>query len=151
MDADLIMEIERLQKIFDEKGLYAFMCECQDCWLAARSNAWPRSPLFGVSSPDGKLRIRRDGKELGCPFSIRRSDWYFNPHLFAWTDDWTTAIRNDVRIPVNEARMRPHSLPVLAEWQQIFRDYFRSRSRNAVRRAQQRKRILRHAARPIQS
>jgi hypothetical protein len=147
MDADLLSEIERLQTIYDEKGLYEFLCECQDCWLAAQKHWWPRSPLFELCSPDGKLRTRRDGQPLGCPFSIRSSDLYRSPRLFAWTDDWTVAIRNDFRIPLDEARMRPHSLLVLAGWQQMFRDYFKGRQRSAVRRTLLRNQLLRSVAR----
>ena len=108
MDADLVAEIERLQKIHEERGLYDFLCECQDCWLASQALCRP-SPLFALCSPDGKLRMRRDGQLIGCPFSIRRSDLYRSPLLFAWTDEWTAAIRSDDRIPLNEARMRPKS------------------------------------------
>lgn len=142
MDADLVAEIERLQKIHEERGLYDFLCECQDCWLASQALCRP-SPLFALCSPDGKLRMRRDGQLIGCPFSIRRSDLYRSPLLFAWTDEWTAAIRSDDRIPLNEARMRPEKLWVLAEWQQTIRDYFNARRRFAQRRSRLRKSLLR--------
>lgn len=125
MDFDLVAEVERLQRVHDERGLYAFLCECQDCWLEGLHTS-PKSPLFAVASPEGKLRMRHDGMPLGCPFSIRSGSAPGENDFFAWTDEWTKAIREDERIPYREAFLRPDRLWALAEWQQTFRDHFRS-------------------------
>src|SRR5690606_20307760 len=112
----------------------------QDCWLYARSFARP-NPLFALSSPEGKLRMRPDGKPVGCPFSIR---WgYFEPTIFAWTDEWTRAIFADDRIPRSEAWMRIPALWALAEWQQTFRDYFAAEKRAGKARVAKRRTLLR--------
>lgn len=141
--ADLLREIDRLTRIHDEQGLYPFLCECQDGWLYSRSFARP-NPLFALSSPDGKLRMRPDGKPVGCPFSIRQDYTRLSPVIFAWTDEWTRGIWDDPRIPRHEAWFRPPALWALAEWQQTFRDYFeaekrRGRVRVATRRARLRR------------
>jgi hypothetical protein len=144
MDVDLVAEIERLLQIYGKKGRFAFLCECQDAWMRTE-RMWQPSPLFALCSPDGKLRMRRDGMPLGCPFSIRRSQLHADALLYAWTEEWTDAIPADVLIPSHEAWMRPESLVALAEWQQKFRDHFRERKRAAQRNSARRRLfLLRH-------
>lgn len=123
MDADLTNEIERLCEIYAKQDLYAFLYECQDTWIRTQHMVRPSS-LFASCSPDGKIRIRRDGKPLGCPFSIRMTKCGPGEPLHAWTDEWTEAIRKDLRIPSIVARLSPERLVVLAEWQMTFRAYF---------------------------
>lgn len=123
MDDDLLAEIERLSEVHDWGGLSAFQYEFQDTWIRTQ-HIWQPSPLFLPCSPDGKLRIRRDGKPLGCPFSIRHSEFDGDKALHAWKDEWTEAIRDDNRIRRSLAFMHPANLLAIAEWQQTFRDYF---------------------------
>ena len=134
--------IERLTDVHDRRGLSAFQYEFQDTWIRTQ-HMWRPSPLFLPCSPDGKLRIRRDGKPLGCPFSIRYSEFDGDKALHAWKDDWTAAIRNDNRIRRLEATMEPRHLLAIAEWQQVFRDYFSIRMKAQKRRVRGRRDMLR--------
>jgi hypothetical protein len=44
----------------------------------------------------------------------------------AWLDEWTDAIRKDSRIVWSLGLAFPEQLVGYAQWQQTFRDYFRS-------------------------
>lgn len=145
MDTDLIDEMIRLQRLYDERGLFAFSIECQESWLAPDGRL-PRSPLFAFPSPNGREQRRPDGELLGCPIQIRHSWIYPNPLRFAWTDQWTDTLRNDERLPYFACQLRPHHLSALAQWQQTFRDYFRRRRCFMTQRIRKRKAMLRYSA-----
>lgn len=142
MDRDLTREIERLNRIHDQDGPILFRHACFLAWMCTRRMTRP-SPLFAFCSAGGKERQRRDGKPLGCPFSIRHTELLsiFVP-LHAWTDAWTEAIRKDDRIPRSESRIEPDTLIVLAEWQQNFRDYFATERRRQLRSRPRRLRAM---------
>lgn len=147
MDNDLVLEIERLNRVLSEKGEFAFLCECQDAWLRTLTG-WRPSPLFAICSPDGKEKYLRDGIPVGCPFSIRFTQGEGSRPLVAWTDAWTAAILADTRISWFESRMRSESLWAIAEWQQTFRDYFAERRLSQLQSRPRRLRaMLRHHAR----
>lgn len=124
MDADLITEIERLQKVYDERGLQIFQYECLDGWMTPNQPR-AKSPLFQCCTPNGDEGGRPDGRLCGCLTEIKSHHYPTGPRV-AWTDEWTMAIRNDERIPWTVGVIRPEQLMVFAEWQSVFRDYFRS-------------------------
>jgi len=124
MDADLIAEVARLRAIYDEHGLQLFQYACLDGADTSLSEPAP-SPLFRASSPDGTGQFRPDGKFVGNLMEIVGPVMRNEP-LSAWTDEWTQAIRADKRIPWTIGRLLPEQLPALAEWQQTFRDFFRT-------------------------
>lgn len=125
LDDDLVGEVARLSRVYLNKGEYAFKCEFQDTWLQTQDN-WRLSPLFARSSPDCREQYRRDGRQVGCPFSIRFTELADDEPLVAWTDEWTTAIRSDNRIRRHESTVDLFSILAIAEWQQKWRDHFRN-------------------------
>lgn len=123
MDADLVAETERLQTIYRERGLQLFQYACLD-GADTTQGGRASSPLFRPASPDGTHQFRPDGKYVGNLIEIIGPLPRCEP-LHAWTDEWTTAIRADERIPWTIGKLHPEQLPAFAEWQQTFRDFFR--------------------------
>lgn len=123
MDADLIAEVKRLQAVYDDYGLQLFHYACLDGWQTP-TEAPAASLLFWACSPDGTSQARPDGKLTGCLTEIKEEHWPTGPRV-AWTDEWTEAIKADERIPWTIGKLQPEQLWAFAEWQQVFRDYFR--------------------------
>jgi hypothetical protein len=121
MDADILADLKRLQQVYDAYGLQTFEYRCLD------ELHWPngRSPLFRHATPDGFERIRPDGQLCGGLIEIKYPHYLVGERV-AWTDEWTEAIRADERTPWSPGFLRPEQLSAFAEWQQTFRDYFRS-------------------------
>ena len=114
MDVDLVADVDRLQSIYNERGLDR----------EPRPPGQPKSPLFYCCTPDGAEGRRQDGKLCGCLIEIKYPQ-YPTGERFAWTDEWTLAVREDERIPWSLGYLAPDNLWAFAEWQQTFRDYFR--------------------------
>ena len=123
MDVDLIADVHRLQSVYNERGLQIFHYACIED-REPRPPGQPTSPLFYCCTPDGAEGSRPDGKPCGCLIEIKYPQ-YPTGERFAWTDEWTLAVREDERIPWSLGYLVPENLWAFAEWQQTFRDYFR--------------------------
>lgn len=96
MDADLVAAVERLQKVYTERGLQIFHYACIE-EREPRGAEPPKSPLFHCCTPDGRGGNRPDGKPCGCLIEIKYPQWPTGDR-YAWTDEWTAAIKADERI-----------------------------------------------------
>lgn len=100
--------LERLAKKFgwNNAAMYAWGSTSEDMpkdhQLAHR--------LFAFCTPDGEQQ-NRDGKYCGCLTQIRIGAGE------GWTDELTTEIRADERIPKNSGDITREHIPVFQEWQ----------------------------------
>ena len=85
--------------------------ELMDAW--SDPDVHPAGCLFAFVTDDGTAKYRPDGQACGC-LSMVRSIYMPQP---ACTDDLTTRIRADNRIPREPEHITVESLPVFAEWQ----------------------------------
>jgi hypothetical protein len=124
LDADLIADVQSLQQVYQAQGLQLFHYACIDA-RQPHPPGRPTSPLFHCCTPDGADGHRPDGRLCGDLIEIKYPQYPTGPRV-AWTDEWTVAIREDDRVPWTLGRLLPENLWAFAEWQQVFRDYFRA-------------------------
>lgn len=130
LDCDLKAEVDRLEMVYRDHGLQIFQYHCISDWQTP-TDAPARSILFRAVTPDGREGPRPDGKFCGCLTEIKGEHYPTGPRV-AWTDKWTEGIRRDERIPWIMGEIRPENLVAFAEWQQVFRDYFRIHLRTST-------------------
>jgi hypothetical protein len=122
MDQDLIDEVRRLGKIYTEHGLQIFRLACWESWIAP-GDTRSQSALFRACTPSGRNEQRPDGNSCGCLVEVRYPQYPTGPRV-AWTDEWTSAIQADQRVPESMGEIFPEQLVAFAEWQQRMRDRF---------------------------
>ena len=123
MDVDLIADVTGCRAYTTREDFKSFITLA--LMTANRVRLVSRRVRFFTAVRLTVQNVRRpDGKPCGCLIEIKYPQ-YPTGERFAWTDEWTLAVREDERIPWSLGYLAPENLWAFAEWQQTFRDYFR--------------------------